>query len=991
MAVVGIDLGTTNTVIAAVRDGRAAALKDQLGRALLPSVVSFSPKGHPKVGYEAKHRRTLDPENTVFSIKRLIGRSWESEHVQKALTRFPFELREGPGKGTLIRCQNQDHTLPEISALVLGRARDMAEQRLAQEVGEAVITVPANFNDLQRAATKVAGRVAGLEVLRILNEPTAAALAYGFGQKDRERIAVYDFGGGTFDVTLLDLSKNVFEVLSTAGDTFLGGDDLDEAIMLRMGEELLKKHKVDMEADNLVGEQLRAAAEKLKMDLSTRSMGRAIIEEIGFSGGKPVDFEFTLRRSEFEKLAEPFIERTLSVCQEALDVAGVTQKDLDQVLLVGGSTRIPLVRRRISSFFGKMPQSRLNPDEVVAIGAAIQAAALESKRGVDHMPQAPAPSPTAHSPKAETSGAEARGTKMGLPQPGRPPQQTLAGVGEQRPPMKTLSGVGEEPKDPSLGAGAHQAPANWGSTQGKGPKTLTGIGNPPSPEELANLRNESASLESPSPQSGRNQPGREIQVTDADLENDDEGPTGQYHQSSFDDITSVLPMAERRAKLQDREAAAQETHRTLLGTATPGPGQPLPPSPAPPPEEVSADNQGQRTEEGSVTFDLEELEAEAAAESTGAEQSSKPASIPPQAPGTPEALGSESDSSNAPEAPGPDFESEMGLPAVRPAVPLDQIEEVSGLLEMPDEDDSLEAELPSRAPPGVPEKHDLSMSSAEAADLPALSQKTLEQHQGYGDEPELPSPSLTPGRKGASDAAAPLDSEPSLEADEADNNAFSDERAATSPGPHDSRAELQSVDELEATEILGTLPPQETHGPLESVSDAQTDSTLGAAQMSPSAAGRGPAAAEVADQQAEAPWPPTPQGTPSSTEEPIQPPLLIDVTPLALGVETVGGFVEQLIPRNSPIPCQSTHTFTTARDQQQVVRVRVCQGDANQFAENTILGEVELTGLSPAPRGSVKIDVTFALDESGLLQVAAQDQGTGRAANARLRLVGLHE
>ena len=447
MAVVGIDLGTTNTVIAAVRDGRATSLKDKAGRALLPSVVSFGLKGAPKVGYPAKDRRTIDPENTIFSIKRLIGRTFESEQVQKSIARYPFKLSEGPGRSTLVSCHGETHTLPEISAFVLQEAVTIAEQRLGERVSDAVITVPANFNDLQRAATKIAGRTAGLEVLRIINEPTAAALAYGFGQTGRERIVVYDFGGGTFDVTLLDLNENVFEVLSTAGDTFLGGDDVDGAIMDRMAENLLKEHKIDAEKDILVREQLRSAAETLKIDLSTRSMAKIRVEDL--------EFEFIMRRSEFEALIEPLMARTLSVCQEALDIAGVFIKDIDQVLLVGGSTRIPLVRRRVSSFFSKMPQSRINPDEVVAIGAAIQASSLEAKQAPAQIPGPPRPrgsstinSPLPHGPGTTKTGLAGLGSSSVLS--GLKSLSISTAPGAARVPTvnpaQTLSGVGSAPK-----------------------------------------------------------------------------------------------------------------------------------------------------------------------------------------------------------------------------------------------------------------------------------------------------------------------------------------------------------------------------------------------------------------------------------------------------------------------------------------------------------------------------------------------------------------
>ncbi|HEX4447620.1 MAG TPA: Hsp70 family protein, partial [Polyangiaceae bacterium] len=370
MAVVGIDLGTTNTVTACVRNGRVHVLADEQGRRLLPSVVSFHPSGEVLVGHRAKERRIVDAKNTVASVKRLIGRAWKSEELDRARQRFAFDLKEGPGHGPLVLARGQEYTLPEISAFVLTRARHIAERSLGERVERAVITVPANFNELQRAATKVAGKVAGLEVLRIINEPTAAALAYGLGRTAKERIAVYDFGGGTFDCTLLDLSGNVFEVLATAGDTFLGGDDLDVAIAERMAEVCLQTHRYDPRTDAQAFERLRSAAETLKMELSAVERSQVKLREMGFGpGGKPLDLDFTMTRDELEMLATPLVERTFAVCQEALAVAKLPVGSFDKVILVGGSTRVPLVRRRVEQFFGSAPLDRLNPDEVVAIGA----------------------------------------------------------------------------------------------------------------------------------------------------------------------------------------------------------------------------------------------------------------------------------------------------------------------------------------------------------------------------------------------------------------------------------------------------------------------------------------------------------------------------------------------------------------------------------------------------------------------------------------------
>src|SRR5262245_20039834 len=334
--VVGIDLGTTNTVVAAVRDGNARSLADEQNHTLIPSVVSFHPNGTVLVGRTAKERRTVDPSNTIFSIKRLIGRSWDTEEVRRARSRLPFEMREGPGQAALVVARGETYTLPEISAFVLRKAKAVADAALGDKVEQAVITVPANFNDLQRAATKVAGRVAGLEVSRILNEPTAAALAYGYGKTSSERLAVYDFGGGTFDVTLLDLSNNVFEVLATAGNTFLGGDDIDVAIAERMSDVFLKQHRYDPRTDPLAFHRFRLAAEDIKHRLSTTAEASVEVSEVTHGhGGKALSLSFSMTRGELELLAGPIVEKTFDVCREALGVARIGVGDLDQILLVG--------------------------------------------------------------------------------------------------------------------------------------------------------------------------------------------------------------------------------------------------------------------------------------------------------------------------------------------------------------------------------------------------------------------------------------------------------------------------------------------------------------------------------------------------------------------------------------------------------------------------------------------------------------------------------
>jgi molecular chaperone DnaK len=416
MAVVGIDLGTTNTVVACARGGQVVVLADDHGRRLLPSVVSFLPGGEVLVGQPAKDRLALDAKNTIASAKRLIGRAWDSKELALARQRFAFEVKEGPREGPLVVARGHDYTLAEISAFVLKRARQIAERALGEPVDRAVVTVPASFNELQRTATKVAGQVAGLEIVRIINEPTAAALAYGLGRSSQERIAVYDFGGGTFDCTLLALSDNVFEVLATAGDSYLGGDDIDLAVAERMADAFLRAHRYDPRANPQAFERLRAAGEAVKIDLSLVGRTHTKVRDVAFGpGGAHLDLDFSMTREELEAHATPLIERTFAVCQDALAMARLPVSAFDKIVLVGGSTRIPLVRKRVEQFFGRPPLDRVNPDEVVAIGAAIQAAALTESKPARSVPAPPVP-----------AGAGGPRPSARPPLPGLPPPPVVA-------------------------------------------------------------------------------------------------------------------------------------------------------------------------------------------------------------------------------------------------------------------------------------------------------------------------------------------------------------------------------------------------------------------------------------------------------------------------------------------------------------------------------------------------------------------------------------
>ncbi|HEY2995412.1 MAG TPA: molecular chaperone DnaK [Methylomirabilota bacterium] len=373
--IVGIDLGTTNSLVAYVdeRTGLPVVIADRDGRRLLPSVVGFTPNGIV-VGEAARRQLARRPADTVYSVKRLMGRGWED--VKDELRYFPFKVL--PGEGVVkLAVGGREVTPPEVSAIVLRTLKERAEAHFGEPVEKAVVTVPAYFNDSQRQATKDAGRIAGLDVVRIVNEPTAASLAYGLHRLGQGMIAVYDLGGGTFDISLLRVKDGIFEVLATNGDTHLGGDDFDRVLMLWLLEDIQARHHaeldrdcVDLAKDNEVMQELRLAAEAAKIRLSADERTTLALPLPGFI------YHRVITRGEIERLLEPLVRRTLGPCRKALADAGLTPADIDQVVLVGGSTRVPLVRRRVQELFGKTPHSQLNPDEVVALGAAVQAQIL---------------------------------------------------------------------------------------------------------------------------------------------------------------------------------------------------------------------------------------------------------------------------------------------------------------------------------------------------------------------------------------------------------------------------------------------------------------------------------------------------------------------------------------------------------------------------------------------------------------------------------------
>ena len=379
--VLGIDLGTTNSVVAIMEGGEPTVLENAEGSRLTPSVVAVNPKTNERlVGQVARRQAITNPENTIFSVKRFMGRKFDDVEVQRAVKVVPYKVTKASNGDLRVAMAGKDYSPPEVSAMILQKLKADAEAKLGEKITQAVITVPAYFNDSQRQATKDAGRIAGLEVLRIINEPTAASLAYGLDKQGKdETIAVYDLGGGTFDISILSVGEGVFEVKATNGDTFLGGDDFDQRVIDWIVDEFRKDQGIDLRQDRMALQRLKEAAEKAKIELSTTQSTEVNLPFITADASGPKHLSLNLTRSKLEQLVGDLVERTKGPVVQALKDAGVSSKDIDEVVLVGGQTRMPAVQEMVKQVFGKEPHKGVNPDEVVAIGAAIQAGVLKGE------------------------------------------------------------------------------------------------------------------------------------------------------------------------------------------------------------------------------------------------------------------------------------------------------------------------------------------------------------------------------------------------------------------------------------------------------------------------------------------------------------------------------------------------------------------------------------------------------------------------------------
>lgn len=836
--IVGIDLGTSNTCVAVCDpDGAPRVISDRSEAKIVPSVVSFHPSGEVLIGAAAKQRKVIDPKNTVFSAKRLIGRNFDSPEVRTAKARMPYEIAEGANKSVVIRTRAGEFAVPEISALVLDHIRAMARASLGSDVTQAVVTVPANFSDAQRSGTQTAGAIAGLTVIRVLNEPTAAALAYGHLRQLQRSIAVYDFGGGTFDVSILRLDGQVFQVLGTSGDSFLGGDDIDERIVDRLTAKFLEQYRVDLRDNELALMRLRAVAEQTKIELSRKQRALIKVDEIAYGpGGAGLNLTHEISRDELVQSVSDIVDRTFPVCTEALRLAGIGIGDIDDIVLVGGTTKMPYVRERVAAFFGKTPRMDVNPEEAVAIGAGLQARALEQSMSAAPRPRRPsAPSvPPPLPPGVARPATAPRGAAAGPGQAFKaaPSEQTVldqvaADRTETDVPMAQLA-------YPDLQRLPQNAPAPLSRTSP--PTGPVGLARPPA--------------------------------------------------SAAPTLLGVAAVSAPPALNVAPTSAATATATTGVASRIPLP---------PPALEIAAEEP------------LTPVESAPALAETDIAR--------------------------------PD----PGKPAVVARVRLVQQPQTTPPI--------VEAQRVPRQPSAP--REDRPIASASARSGLTVPPRALSASSTFEDSLTTPLAAAKEMAMGAAEVrtnASAVSEQSALDIDDLDTPPM-----AMSPVVGDARTNATT--------------------------DARTNATTGARAIAPVSATVNASSARMTTQRAPAMTVPPAPGNALL-------PVIKDVTPRTLGIATISGYCDEILARNSAIPSSVRRQFTTSVDNQTEVRIEVLQGESRRADENQRLGDLVLSDLLPRPRGAISIDVTFAVDASGMLTVAARDAHTGQETRAQLSILG---
>jgi molecular chaperone DnaK (HSP70) len=974
---VGIDLGTTNSCVAIVQGDQAKIVESVYGDRIHPSVICFHPSGDVLAGPRAKDRLAIDPENTIYSFKRLLGQDIKAPEIQKLVSHLPYNVVERNGIPVL-QTRNKEATLPEVSALMLRYLREMCEETFGVPINEAIITVPANFTDVQRASTKIAGRIAGFNVLRILNEPTAAALAYGFGGEREERIAVYDFGGGTFDITIIELLDDIFEVLSTAGDNFLGGDDFDEKIIYDMVNQFKKQFGFGIEDNPVAMQRIRSVAERAKCQLSSIPEVNATLRELVTGrGGKKIDFSFTVTRDRFEQLGGSLVERTLATCEEALELAKLKPSDLDNVVLVGGSTRIPLVRRQVEEFFGRTPRTQINPDEVVAIGAAINAFSLtqealspdikpRKRANVKVDPFASSP-PEAKAPASSTEAPDPFSSQRSPLADIQDPFADKKGSISSKPP-RTIGKIELSQKRTMIGIGAARAAGQSESARlqsNRSRQTVAGV--PGSERSRENIDLPGLPLDAEQ-RSDRHPPSRNAEA-DNELDlwgstgvqkgktggNDTTAIHGQKRPSMADDPDLPIPVSEMADSSRTIPLASDPDLPVPVGTDD---GMDLPV-----PVDVDTENLDLPTirEDSDLPVPVGDVDLPAALRS---DQIDLPTTV--GGADLPAVVGE----AGLPAAPG-----ETDLPITVGTVDLPGRREKADLPGRRETKETQPAVSPiivapiknkPRANPTTPfvtsaARIGIGSTSAEwNGDTDALDDIDLDEigaEEEISAAPPIAAPPFIPTDR-STPGHTPMQGTRPARPQTGAQKSFESQNAQ----PPFSRTSIPPTIEPEISEEMTSPPKMPSYHPYHPLDEV------------------------VGDDGREAETRTHGEFTVPITR--ATPAVLLDVSPRGLGIATAGGYCDIIIERNAAIPIEQSRHFATSRDNQTEVFIDVYQGESRRTEENTQLGRIELTNLRAAPRGEISIMVTFEVDTDGILNVRALNEETRETQSTQIKLSG---
>jgi len=981
--IVGIDLGTSTSVLAAVVDGEPVVVPDSRGNRVTPSYIHIMEGGRILVGPQAKAEVISDPFSTIWATKRLIGRRYNDPRVQDAKKHLGYKIQRDEDGNILVTGRDRHLTPVEVGAIILKYLTRIGKKGLGQDIKKAIITVPAYFTDPQRKASRECGSMIGLDVVRLINEPTAAALAYGYENDAEQTVAIYDLGGGTFDLSILSIGQGVYEVVATAGDSYLGGEDFDNRLVDYLVQDFKKKYKIDIYNDKMAHQRVKDAAERAKISLSKKSEVEINLPAICPDLNRWAGVEAVITADQYESMVEDLVDRPIEIFRKLLQDVSMDIKDIDNVIMVGGMTRMPLVRKKTAEFIGKEPDTSMNPDEAVAVGAAIHAASLAGEKLIKtKKPARAAVAPAAERARAGADlgrdsisdqektmpGVPGLGTMdevtektadMDMTSPGRPEQETV----KETPPTEEQADEAHLlPMDPHQEVAAETETEAEETVQEQAPPAQEA-------EEWMDAVAEEEMETEDQKNLGDYNPSREslddFFAGDAGMPSEDSAPValddaGEEHEKAvemapaefqeksfeeraqsaplgadkWEDIVDVAPPRDQPDISDDRPMSAGPIERDYEE------GQDLPMDreakslsfEAPPPGEEAAEEA--RPEEDQLPVDPQAKRQEEEQAQVSAEEPAEAGPVPMEEAAPEEA---------AEAAPIPMEEAEEEeAPAEEEQLPVDP------QAQRQEEGAEVSAEGPAEAGP-VPMEEATPEEAAEAAPIPM---GEAEEEEAPAEEDQLPvDPQAQRQEEGAEvSAEGPAEAAPMpMEEAEEEEAPAEEEQLPMDPQATWSTAEEQAPEEIEAAEAAAVEAPPEEPAPPEEVE-------------------------APAEEKAE--------------EDTYQAPVLLDVLSQSVGLAHFGGHYVPLIKRFAKLPARASQIFTTCKDSQKRIRITVMQGDGKYVRENTPLGEFVLDGIEEARRGVPEIEVTFDIDQSGLFIISARDKKTGAEQEIRLESWG---